>query len=296
MVPNSIQKIHEAALQISREFRSCESRLVEVLGQVDENEVFRHLGYPSLFRYSVEALGLTEAVAYALIQVARTVKQVPELKKEVENGALSVFKAKKICSLLKRDEPVQNQIWIEKAKSMSSRELEREVLKIKEPEVRTLRLQISPELLRDLERCQELVSQSESHVVSLEETLGALVKTYLKTKDPLEKAKRQAEKALKPVASGERVSAPERVTGTARSPIPAAQKHREVLRNQAQCTHIDSNGKRCPEKRFLHFHHQQPVSLGGTHIADNLQLLCSSHHRLLHWQETRSPEKKAARL
>ena len=295
MVPNSIQKIHEAALQVSREFRSCESRLVEVLGQVDENEVFRHLGYPSLFRYSVEALGLTEAVAYALIQVARTGKQVPELKRDVASGALSVFKAKKICSVLKRTEPEQNQIWIEKAKSMSSRELEREVLKIKEPEVRTLRLQISPELLRDLERCQELVSQSESQVVSLEKTLSALVKIYLKIKDQLEKAKRNAEKASKPFVSAEPLSMPARVTGTARTPIPAAQRHRVVLRNQAQCAHIDPNGKRCPEKRFLHFHHQQPVSLGGTHTADNLQLLCSSHHRLLHWRETRSPEK-AARL
>ena len=261
MVPDSIQKIHEAALQVSREFRSCESRLVEVLGQV-----------------------------------ARTGRQVPELKKEVASGALSVFKAKKICSVLKRAEPEQSQIWIEKAKSMSSRELEREVLKIKEPKVRTLRLQISPELLRDLERCQELVSQSESRVVSFEETLDALVKAYLKTKDPLEKAKRQAEKASKPDISSERVSEPQRVAGTVRSPIPAARKHQVVLRNQAQCEHIDRNGKRCRETRFLHFHHRRPVRLRGTHTTENLQLLCSSHYRLLHWRETHSSEKKSARL
>ena len=285
MIPTLIQKIHETALQAAQDFRSCESRLVEALMRVDEKEVFRHLGYPSLFRYAVDALRLTEAVAYALIQVARTANQVPELKSEVESGSLSVFKAKKICAVLKRSEPEENRVWIEKAKCMSSRELEREVLKVTEPETRTLKLQIPPELMQEFERCQELVSQNESKAVDLETTLEALVRLYLKAKDPLEKAKRLSEKPSKSAKL-------ERVTGPLRRPIPASERRRVILKNQAQCAHVEPDGKRCPERRFLHFHHIRPLSRGGIHTADNLQILCSSHHRLLHWRERRVPDER----
>ena len=287
MIPLLIQKIHQAALQASQDFRSCESRLVEALMQVDEKEVFRHLGYPSLFRYAVNELHLTESIAYALIQVARTAKQVPELKREVADGGLSAFKAKKICAVLKRSEPVENQAWIGKAKNMSSRELEREVLKVTAPGTRALKLQISPELLKEFERCQELVSQSESKVATLETTLEALVKVYLKAKDPLEKANRQVGKSCQ---SEKR----EQVTGPVRRPIPANEKHLAVLRAQAQCAYVNPDGKRCPERRFLHFHHLRPVSRGGVHLAENLEILCSSHHRLLHWRDRRlSAERKS---
>ena len=196
MIPNLIQKIHEKAIEVSQAFRSCESRVVEVLI-----------------------------------------------------------------------------------------ELEREVMKITAPETRTLKLQISPEVMEELERCQELVSQSESKPASLETTLASLVKLYLKTKDPLEKAKRQAEKTVKPEAV-------QQVTGPVRRPVPARVRHPVVLRSEAQCAHVGADGKRCLERRFLHIHHIRPLSRGGTHTTENLQVLCSSHHRLLHWRERRLPMER----
>src|SRR5262249_5391625 len=103
MIPSHIQSLHDSAIQVAREFRSCEARFIETLQQIDRDEVYRHFDHPSLFRYAVDALGLTEAVAYALIQVARTARRVPELQAEITEGRLSVFKAKKICSVLSLD-------------------------------------------------------------------------------------------------------------------------------------------------------------------------------------------------
>ena len=291
MIPTHIEKIHQAALQISKEFRSCELRLVEILSEVDAKEVFLHLGFPSLFRYAVDALGLTESIAYALIQVARTAQKVPELKQELEQG-LSVFKAKKICSVLEAGRPVENQEWILKAKTLTSQKLESEVAKVKSPDVKTITLKLPEAVFLELQRSQELVSQSESKAASLEETLGAILKFYIKHRDPIEKAKcnidrKKADPVRDPAKTEQEVQ--ERVLRPAarRTPIPAREKHEAILKDQAQCSYIGTDGTRCPERRFLNFHHIRAVQDGGSDVAENLKVLCASHHRLLHWQEAR---------
>ena len=166
----------------------------------------------------------------------------------------------------------ENLAWIAKAKSLTSRELEREVQMFQAPELRTVRLQISPELLLRLERCQELVCQSEGKPASLEETLESLVKHYLKLRDPVEKAERNFKG--------------QRVTGlVGRVALPQQLKHQIALRDRGQCSHIDQKGKRCPEKKFLQVHHLQPVHRRGANSIENLTTLCAGHHQLLHWTE-----------
>jgi predicted restriction endonuclease len=54
------------------------------------------------------------------------------------------------------------------------------------------------------------------------------------------------------------------------------------LRDQAQCTFVDTTGRRCENRRFLHLHHVKPVASGGADEAENLTCLCSEHHSLVH--------------
>ena len=49
-------------------------------------------------------------------------------------------------------------------------------------------------------------------------------------------------------------------------------------RDDAQCTFLDSQGRRCSERHFLTIEHRQPFALGGSPTIDNLCLLCRAHN------------------
>ncbi len=69
-----------------------------------------------------------------------------------------------------------------------------------------------------------------------------------------------------------------------RKPVSAELRHKLTLKFQGQCAHVDQNGNRCSERKFLHVHHVHPVSNGGRNELNNLILLCAGHHRMIHFQ------------
>lgn len=118
-------KIHESALRAAQDFRRAEAALIEALIAVERERVFVALGFSSLFAYAV-SLGLSEAVAYNAITVARKAREIPELRVEIQNGTLSVSKAKKTASVLTQTNHAE---WIERAKTLPAHTLEQEVTK-----------------------------------------------------------------------------------------------------------------------------------------------------------------------
>ena len=49
-------------------------------------------------------------------------------------------------------------------------------------------------------------------------------------------------------------------------------------RDGDQCTYESPDGKRCPERDRLEFHHDKPYGLGGDRSAKNIRLLCKLHN------------------
>jgi len=49
-------------------------------------------------------------------------------------------------------------------------------------------------------------------------------------------------------------------------------------RDRGQCTFVASNGRRCPERYRLEFHHDEAYGLGGDRSAGNVRLLCTVHN------------------
>ena len=49
-------------------------------------------------------------------------------------------------------------------------------------------------------------------------------------------------------------------------------------RDGGQCTYRSRDGKRCPERHRLEFHHDDPFGLGGDRGPDNIRLLCTLHN------------------
>src|SRR6185295_3447698 len=116
-----------------------------------------------------------------------------------EVQGLGISKVNKMVSVLTK----QNQKeWIEKAKTVSTRALEKAVAKenprLAAPEKATyvsekrldVRLGVSEELMLKIRRAQDQVSRSKGRSASLEETFEAVIGFFLEHKDPLEKSKR----------------------------------------------------------------------------------------------------------
>lgn len=52
-------------------------------------------------------------------------------------------------------------------------------------------------------------------------------------------------------------------------------------RDGDQCVFVNPDGRRCPERDNLQFHHRKPYGQNGDRSADNICLLCPAHNRYL---------------
>ncbi len=60
--------------------------------------------------------------------------------------------------------------------------------------------------------------------------------------------------------------------------IPAPVRRFVWERDHSQCTFESGDGRRCPERHGLEFHHDDPYGLGGDRSAENVRLLCRAHN------------------
>ncbi len=81
-----------------------------------------------------------------------------------------------------------------------------------------------------------------------------------------------------------RTSSPRKVeaqTDRSSRHIPAAVRRVVDRRDGGRCRFMDAQGRRCPERHRLEYHHRHPFGLGGGHDVDNISLMCSAHNRLM---------------
>jgi hypothetical protein len=60
--------------------------------------------------------------------------------------------------------------------------------------------------------------------------------------------------------------------------VPAAMKRAVWARDAGRCAFVAKTGRRCSERAFLEFHHQEPYGLGGETTEQNLALRCRAHN------------------
>ena len=61
--------------------------------------------------------------------------------------------------------------------------------------------------------------------------------------------------------------------------IPAAVRRAVRERDGDRCRFVDEQGRRCPERHHVEYHHRLPFGFGGDHSPTNLRLLCGPHNR-----------------
>jgi hypothetical protein len=293
--------LHEELKDLFEQYTALETVIIEKLQQAEKQRLYKKFGYRSLFRYVMGEFGIAENQALLFINVARTCTEVPELKMAISNGDLNVSKAKRILSVVEK----APELWIEKAKTLSQKQVEREVAKEKPQTLIIERIRPVAENLaefkcginRDEEelviRCRELASQSLGRQATLRETLRFMANDCLEKRDPIRKAKRTAERknrnTPKTFENRKKVLSSRRVN--LRTPIPAAIKHQVVLRDLDQCQHREKDGTQCSERQWTQTHHIIEVAQGGTNALENLTTLCSFHHDMQHGFQSRKYAK-----
>jgi hypothetical protein len=63
--------------------------------------------------------------------------------------------------------------------------------------------------------------------------------------------------------------------------VPAAVRRLVHQRDGGRCCFVDAQGRRCPERHRLEYHHRRPFGLGGGPDVDNICLMCPAHNRLM---------------
>ena len=85
-VPDHVLLRDLASLVVRDRATTCE--LLQHLAEVDDRQLHRPAGHPSLYRYCVDALRMSEDTAYKRIQAARAARDFPDILDRIEDGRL----------------------------------------------------------------------------------------------------------------------------------------------------------------------------------------------------------------
>ncbi len=298
--------------------RRVEWVLVAHIAEVDVRRLFARQGSPSMFHYCQDVLHLSESEAYRRIAAARASRRYPVILEMLEDGrihlagiselkahltdanyedvlARATHKSKReikqlVAELAPKPDvpPTIRKRPQRKAKSEPSKptsELRPGAVQQKAPAAKPEPPPAAPEKLAKLEPLSparykvEFTASEElrDKLVRLEalmpgSDLASIIDAAVSEKLERFEAKRYG-KTNKPRKNLEDADTSPGVRG-----IAAPVKRAVWERDRGRCTFVSDDGKRCPERQRLEFHHDEPFALGGERSADNIRLACRAHN------------------
>ena len=284
------EELSQNLLSMIQQERKLTSQILDYLKEVEDRKLFAKRGYPSLFSYCTEFLGYSESAAQRRISSMRLLKEVPEVKKHVTSGELSLSNVSKAASFFRQEQKINEKTYTsqEKVKILqdltgkTQKEAEAQLIQISpkpfqhidrervlSKDITELRFTLNRATTKKLNRLRELKPNS-----STEELLDWMLSRSLKQIDPLEKPKRTKDKANQAI--------PQR-----QSPAPQRRalsrftRHQVWQKAKARCQFKDHQSSHsCRSTIGLEIDHIQPLAFGGTDQIENLRLLCREHHKL----------------
>jgi len=297
--------------------RRVEWVLVAHIAEVDARRLFARQAWPSMIQYCMGALHLSEGEAYRRIAAARMSRKYPVILSMLEDGRLhlcgisvlsrhlrdanyedllarATHKTKRAIEILvaelapKPDVPPtirkRPQSKVEAAPREAANELcpGRVEQNAPAPEPAPPPAREKPATVEPLSKARYKVAFTASEELRdklkrLEalmpgNDLASIIDAAVSEKLERVEAKRFG-KTKKP-----RKSLEEADTSPGVRRISAAVRRFVCERDHDQCTFVSQNGKRCPERDRLEFHHDVPYGLGGDRSAMNIRLLCKLHN------------------
>lgn len=116
--------VHNNFRESIRMLKKSLLRSIYYLRLIRDGKIHRRLGYSTILDYAVAEAGLSRRQCKAFLALGRRLDDLPRISADLEHGRLSWRQAEEISRIAT---PETERIWIEIARSVSARELERRV-------------------------------------------------------------------------------------------------------------------------------------------------------------------------
>ncbi len=247
---------HAQILDLRLQEKKITSQILEALQVFEEGREYLDLGFSSLFDYLVRALGYSESTAYQRQACIRLTRQLPEVKAQIDSGALSAASVSAAYKHIKKEKPSKQRKILKRIEGKSSREVQKmlaqpQPVKLRETEYQdrtVLRLELSPAQAKKWQKLKAL----KSHLGSAELLFEALLDKFLRE------------------FAGESMQS----SRSKNSRYVGRRLRNAVLKRAGyKCEHPN-----CESTHFLQIDHIIPVRKGGGASPENLQVLCQAHN------------------
>lgn len=256
-----------------KEERRIGAEILELLLEIERRKAYAELGYDGLFSFCVKELRYSEAQAYRRIQAMRALQQNPELKQQIESGAMTVTTVSQVQTFITQQQRQGTPLERGEAKALfsefenkSSREVEEGIQALSgiDPTVQKLQIELDAGLAAAWAEAKNL----SAHRTRGQEAqiLRMLLDEWLERHRP----DRRRTSSSAPKVSTETTTETEAATGPEGERTLSARLRRAVwARDGGRC-------QNCGSRFAVQIDHIHPISMGGGHGLDNLRLLCRS--------------------
>lgn len=298
--------------QICEQEKAIVNRSIDILREIEERRIYLKMGYPSLYEFCITELKYSEGSAYRRIAAMRLIKAVPEIREVAAKGKISLTAMAQAQSYFRRKEnesaPINKTAKLELLKKLehrSSRECEREILRLdpkshrpdrvvaKTEELTEIRLTVDNEFMATLDKLKNLLSNKHPELSTKDIMFHAMKAEVARLEMPIRRKSIRATRKSKPKDAGlypsattsQSVSLKPKIDNTkgtfTRIPLPDSTRRQIFIKNNWECAYKDPlTNHKCRSKRYLEIDHIIPISKGGKNDTENLQLLCAAHNKL----------------
>ena len=302
MESTSARELDRRLADLVRSERNLVVQFVVELAGFAKRELYRELGYTSLFYYCVRQLGLSKSSAFRRSEVARLIARFPVIGEQLAGARLSIRVLVELREVLTEENHAE---VLARAADKSQEEAQllaveyqpkpvpRDVVRVLPlppaplastvVSAETKALPSPPEVVKPLtpELRRLNVTVSADFIAELEQVRAAL--SHKCPNGDFESVVREAfrlvlERDRKRKALTDRPRTQSKALGENDRYVPAAVKREVWERDQGRCTWPMGDGDVCGSTHRLEFDHDLEVALGGKPAIGNIRLLCKSHN------------------
>lgn len=282
-----------------RNANQSNAQVASLLLEMDEYGLHRHLGHPSVSAYASAVLGWSSGHTRDVLAMQRRLRSLPRLRAAFESGELYWTRVRSASSVATPETDAQ---WLEKARTMTARELERASHAARgEPLPVVWRLELSEEQAAILELAIRKIQKERSSRVSREDALAELCRRAMTAGSAGNVQARivyhvTGDAATIETAAGPVPVAPQTIErASCNSEVldlrePNAKLVRTVPKKVAREVIARTKGRcavpGCPNLTWIEIHHEGGWRNTG-HDPARMVPLCSAHHEDRHEERLR---------
>jgi hypothetical protein len=313
--PDRAHILHRALKDARRAQRSADHRVAVLLGEMDEGQHYKALGYVTLADYARGELELDKRRTDDLVRIARSLPSLPAMSSAMAEGRLDFTKARELLRVVRPDTEAA---WIQRVETLTNREIERMVRAVPKgspppDDVPPAELGLHRRKMvfegesTDVELVMAALrlAQSEARAGGSElddgAALAVLARYWLERHETDEAPGtavpfrvvvhaepsgdlRAGENEVSQT-TGERALCDAEIVDLGHGPtrghvtrtIPPARREAVLARDDYRCVVPG-----CRSRHWLEVHHLKAKAWGGTHHEDNLATVCNGHHQQIH--------------